>query len=430
MTLHRRTALFIMAILAVFASVFPVSAENLADSGKPRIVVFGFINLTGDSSFSIPTETATENLVFTLKLLPKYEAIETDLILRHLSDETLAKYCLLNRLDFILYGSLDEDSEGRQKYTLSLFDREKGETTVHESDTGDSVLEVFTVTDRLSASVLGTILGRRLTFGSIEIKNIGKPAEFDVFIDSVPVKSGEGIIDHIPDGPHTVHVVRTDAVPWGTLATLDYDVTVTEDGITPVSLEFEPILDTESETFTYDDSQDDEELEEEYKLRTGFAVSAYGFADAMFGKFGDVLDNAVGYGGSLEYSWSRVGLSLRGQWAMGIPADDGVTDEGVSDYQALAAFGGLFIRIPESYGSTEVRLELAGGLWRHELTFEGDTDWSGTQMDPAIQVSLALRIHSHFIGFEIAPYAMVLPEKKEFLFMGGVRAGLVVGGRQ
>jgi|GEM_PF-6453460 len=414
--------------IAVFAFLSPVFAQETAVSGRPRIIVFGFSNLTGDSSFSIPSETATDNLIFSLKLLNRYETIETDMFLRNLSDERLARYCASNSLDFILYGTLIHDSEGRQNYELSLFDREKGETTVHEAALGESVMDVFDVSDRLSASVLGSIIGRKLTFGSIQLVNAGLPAEFDVFIDDVPARSGEGMVGHIPDGPHLVRLVRKDSIPWGTPATLDFNVTVEDSATATVSFAFEALPVAEEETVVEDTVLIEDEPEESIPLRTGFMVSAYGVADFTFGDFSDVLDMVVGGGGSLEYTGSRFGCVVRGQWAMGIPAEDGVSEEGVDEYSSIAAFGGVFLRFPQAGGRAEIRMELAAGIWRHEISFCDETDVSGTQMDAAIEASIAFRVHSRPVGFEFAPLVTVLPEKSGVIIMGGIRAGLVLGG--
>lgn len=434
MKTNRRVFLLCVTFVVILLNVSPVFAEEsptfagaASSSGKPRIIVFGFLNLTGDSSFSIPTETATENLTFSLRLLNRYETIETDMFLRYLSDERLARYCALTGMDFILYGTLIQDSDGRQNYELSVFDREKGETTVRDVALGESVMDVFDISDRLSASVLGSILGRKLTFGSIQILNEGKPVEFNVFIDDVPVRSSEGTIDHVPDGPHHVHLVRKGPIPWGTPSTLDFDVTV-EDSVTAVvSFAFESLSVAGDESDGEDPWADWEEEEEipDIPLREGLMVSAYAFGNAPVGKFIKVVEKMVGGGGSFEYAWSRFGCAVRGQWCTGFPEDDAV-----DEYSALSAFGGVFVRSSLAGGRAELRMELDGGIWQHKISFYGNTDMSGTQIDAVIQASLAFRAHSRFVGFELAPVVTVLPEESDVIVMGGVRAGLVFGGKK
>lgn len=241
MKVIRYASLLIAVLIAASLSPLPVSAEDVAASGKPRVAVFGFLNLTGDSAFTIPTETATENITFSLRLLNRYETVATDMILRDLSDTRLAQYCALNGLDFILYGTLTRNPDGRQSYELSIFDRKKGRTTVRETAQGESVMDVFDVADRLSVSVLGSIIGRRLSFGSIRLENANKQVEFDAFIDGVAVPSGGGAIDRVPEGSHSVRLVRKGDVPQGARKALDFAVTVKEGETAMVSFAFDTL---------------------------------------------------------------------------------------------------------------------------------------------------------------------------------------------
>ncbi len=150
---------------------------------KPRVAVLGYMNETGDSSFNIPTDTATEILMFSLKLLNRFEAVEADDVIDDVSDAGLADYCASRGCDYVLCGALTKDVDGTQTYKLWLFDNGKGVTTARETARGESVMDVFDIADRLSASVLDVIAGRKLTFGSLKFTNIGKPVDYDVFVD-------------------------------------------------------------------------------------------------------------------------------------------------------------------------------------------------------------------------------------------------------
>lgn len=239
MKVNRNALLLTMVLVAALLSFLPVSAEESVATGRPRIAVFGFLNLTGDSSFSIPTETATNILSFTIQLLNKYEIVEVDVFSEVLSDASLMQYSVSKGLDFILYGTLVRNTEGRLRYELSLFDRGKGKTTLRETAQGESVMDVFDIADKLSASVLESIVGRRLAFGAIQIENKGIPVQVTVLVDGASAIPGEVVINHIPEGPHKIRIVRTDDVPPGTSATLDFDVTVAEGATVSIPFAFE-----------------------------------------------------------------------------------------------------------------------------------------------------------------------------------------------
>lgn len=143
---------------------------------KPRIAVFGFLNLTGDDGFDIPAETAGKNLAFALKMIGRYEVTEPVHLARNFSDSTLMEWCVENRIDTVLYGVIQLTSDGSEDYRLSVFDAAKKTTTVRETSSGQSVLDVFSVSDELIAAVLGAITGRHIGFGSIVFTNTGARA--------------------------------------------------------------------------------------------------------------------------------------------------------------------------------------------------------------------------------------------------------------
>jgi len=76
-------------------SVMPISAQT---SDKPRLAVFGFLNQTGDESFTIPAETASGTLFTTMKLLSLFTVTEAEAIPRNLTDAIrLCNFWFLNK---------------------------------------------------------------------------------------------------------------------------------------------------------------------------------------------------------------------------------------------------------------------------------------------------------------------------------------------
>lgn len=196
-------AMFCVAV-CLFASAL-VSAQKGA--GKPRIAVFGFLNLTGNDVFDIPAETAGNNLAFALKTLGLYEVSEPETIARNFSDSTLLKWCAKNSVDTVMYGVIQQAADGGSNYQLSVFDAAKKTTTVRKKASGQSVLDVFQVSDELSAAVLGAVTGRRISFGSISFTNTGSAGDYSVSVDGVIVEGSPGVVDQVVSGKHRVLVL-------------------------------------------------------------------------------------------------------------------------------------------------------------------------------------------------------------------------------
>lgn len=215
----------IRAAFCVAACLFASAVFFAQGTGtKSRIAVFGFLNLTGDDVFDIPAETAGKNLSFALKTIGLYTVSEPENVARNFSDSTLLKWCADNSVDVIMYGVIQLASDGGEDYRLSVFDAAKRTTTVRKTASGQSVLDVFSVSDELCASVLGAITGRRIGFGSIVFTNTGTAGNFAVSVDGVMVEGSPGRIDQVVSGTHRVRVLSGAA---GT-EVLSADVTVRE----------------------------------------------------------------------------------------------------------------------------------------------------------------------------------------------------------
>ena len=124
---------------------------------KPRLAVFGFINQTGDDSFTIPAETASSNLLITMKMLNLFQVTEPDTIPRSLTEASLDQWCARNNIDFVIFGTLTKRIDEKQDYQIDYFSRAAKKITDKQSATGESVLDVFSVIDTLMDSLLGTI---------------------------------------------------------------------------------------------------------------------------------------------------------------------------------------------------------------------------------------------------------------------------------
>jgi len=200
----KKQLLLTITVLMLLAS-FPLVSQS---ADKPRLAVFGFINQTGDDSFTIPAETASSNVLTTMKMLNLFQVTEPDTIPRSLTEPSLDQWCARNNIDFIIFGTLTKRPDDTQDYQINYFSRSSKKIVDKKSSTGESVLDVFSVTDTLIDSILGTITKNKISFGSLQFLNTGIQADYDVYLDDVFIQTNPAKFERIPSGAHTIRVVQ------------------------------------------------------------------------------------------------------------------------------------------------------------------------------------------------------------------------------
>jgi formylglycine-generating enzyme required for sulfatase activity len=218
----------LIAFLLTVTCAFSIAQSPRGGGLKPRVAVFGFINLTGDGAFDVPAETAGTTLFMSLRLLGLYEVSMPESIPRNLGEESLARWCAKNGVDTVLFGTVSDSTDG-QEYGLSVFDNAKKSLTVRQTAHGSSVLDVFGVSDELIQSTLDSITGRHIGFGSLEFRNGGVKGTFAASVDGIDLGENPGTVDHITSGTHSV-VVRQ-----GSLDVATTSITVAEGKTATVS---------------------------------------------------------------------------------------------------------------------------------------------------------------------------------------------------
>ncbi len=175
----------------------------------PHVAIAGFANRTGDASFDTPAATATESLALTIRLLGSYELVAPATAAPGLADKELIPWCEGESVDYVLYGSIGAAKGGAQEYSLALFDRAKGKTTIRKTARGTSVFDVFSCADTLTFAVIDAIAGRHVGFGSIAF-DIANPGAAEgtatVFLDGSKVAEDLTPIDRVVEGRHLVSI--------------------------------------------------------------------------------------------------------------------------------------------------------------------------------------------------------------------------------
>ncbi len=230
-------ALFSLAAIGLGPA--PLAAEE--SGGKPRVAVFGLMNLTGDASFNIPAETANESLALILKMLRIYDVVTVDSLPRDLSESGLAEWCLANGANYFLYGTVLPAAGGRQEYRVAVYDNLKRKISIRKSERGESVLDVFSVCDSLTGSVAEALVGHSIAFGSLEFANVGEIETFTAWIDGTRLSDNSSGVDRVVAGPHTVKI--TQAMYGRDVDVLEKEVTVAEGKSTRVEFKLEKIRD-------------------------------------------------------------------------------------------------------------------------------------------------------------------------------------------
>jgi len=197
-------SILFFACLLLF-SVLPVSAQS---SDKPRLAVFGFLNQTGDDSFTLPAETASGTLLTTMKLLSLFTVTEPDAIPRNITDSVLDQWCTKNNIDFVIFGTVSKTQDNKQSYQLDYFSRSAKKVTDRKDETGESVLDVFSIVDTLTGDMLGSIVNNKISFGSLDFANKGKSGDYDIYLDSVFIQTNPNRFERVPSGDHTVRIAQ------------------------------------------------------------------------------------------------------------------------------------------------------------------------------------------------------------------------------
>jgi TolB-like protein len=197
---RRNPIVFFLGLLALCGWAFG------EDIPKPRIAVVRFANETGVSSYDAACKAATDTLLLTLTQLGRYRIQSEEGsgggedALRALAEE--------EQLDFIVYGSMSKSGSGGIDCVLSVFDRAKGKTALSQSRKAAGVLDIFDTTDDLVVSVLESMTGAHIGFGSLALTNTGEKGSYTVLVDGAEAGKDLTSLEKVLNGRRTVAIVQ------------------------------------------------------------------------------------------------------------------------------------------------------------------------------------------------------------------------------
>lgn len=208
---------FMFAIALGLAIQAALPAALMAETPAvelPHVAITGFANHTGDGAFDIPSGTAADSLILTLKLLGAYRVFvpgEFAALPAELTDAALGPWCEANGYDYCIYGAITRGSGGSQKYQLKVFDRAKGKTSITETAKGESALDVFSISDELAGAVVDSVTGHHVGYGSVNFLVQGPIEECVASLDGITVGSSLDALSRIVTGTHHLIVSKKGA---------------------------------------------------------------------------------------------------------------------------------------------------------------------------------------------------------------------------
>jgi TolB-like protein len=229
-----------MALFVALMAVVPTLADA-EDAAQAHVAVVQFANATNSSSYDAACTAATDTIVLTLTQLKRYRVQSEDQVdsgeaaLRSLAEE--------QGFDYIVYGTMSNSESGGIDCSLSVFDRATGKTTLSQTRKAGGVLDIFDTTDELVVSVLETMTGEHIGFGSIVLKNTGEAGAYEVVLDGNMVT--EESLRRVLYGRHEVVVRQKRLI--GELILSQGEETVVENQATVVAFSV-PYLTPEEQT--------------------------------------------------------------------------------------------------------------------------------------------------------------------------------------
>ena len=193
--------LTLLLFFAVISSGF--SQESL----KPRITVFPLMNPSADNQVDIISDNVRKTAELTLKMIDRYEVVESPVSVYENNTEWFSRYTVENSIDSIIFGRADMKDDGSVVLEMSVFSRADNNITMTETETAETVFDIFDASDRVLVSMMETFSGmEHIGFGSINIINSGETGRYNVFIDNVLVGENTEKLPKVLNGDRIIRI--------------------------------------------------------------------------------------------------------------------------------------------------------------------------------------------------------------------------------
>ena len=208
----------IVSILLIFSFSLLVSFPLFSQS-NPIVQVDPVVNLSDEAWLDAVCDAATDNVIFTLKFLGKFEVKsdsttenETDKLknVEAIDQKTFDTSSLKTRAeskgyDNILFGSCTIEN-GSYVITMNAYDLVLDKITYSGSTEVESVFDTFEAVDEITYQTVEGFSGIHVTYGSLVLgpPDTGEPFSFT--IDGIALPEGTFAVERMPVGAHELAV--------------------------------------------------------------------------------------------------------------------------------------------------------------------------------------------------------------------------------
>jgi hypothetical protein len=199
----------LVMILMCFFILFTVGGTSFVvgeDATSAHVAVVRFANGTSSTSYDAVCKAETDTLLLNLQQLGCYRVQSEDRV--GSGEDALRAMAAEERLDYVIYGEISKSTSGSIDCLLWVYDRAKGKTSPSQTKTAAGVLDIFDAADALGVSVLESMTGSHIGFGSLTLSNTGEKGSYRVLIDGYSVGADVASLERVLNGRHTVMVLQ------------------------------------------------------------------------------------------------------------------------------------------------------------------------------------------------------------------------------
>ncbi len=195
-----------LIIFSAFITLFPVAHTSGQDLLRPRITVLPLENRSADMQVDIVSANIKKTIDLNLKILDRYEIVQTKV--NDFSRETdwLKNFCLENRIDSVIFGEASMTDMGSINIDMSVYSRETENITLSRSGTAETVFDIFDTSETLAVEMMEGFSGIHMGFGSLEVINTGDEGKYTLLIDDVLIGDNIRKVSKILNGSRVIKV--------------------------------------------------------------------------------------------------------------------------------------------------------------------------------------------------------------------------------
>jgi hypothetical protein len=142
-----------------------------ADAARTRIALYQPVAQKEDAALVGALSTVADSVELGLSVLQHYEVVRLPAADPAIDLDRVRADCRRNRIDQAILGRGEATTAGGYGFSLEVYDRKRDKITTVQNGSSKSVLGIFDVIDTMVASLLDTLSGTHLAFGSLAVQS-------------------------------------------------------------------------------------------------------------------------------------------------------------------------------------------------------------------------------------------------------------------